>query len=81
MFATWQNASSTRRWRIVRWASLAAAHAAGNNLMVTLTRPDETLERARTYARRALDAIAPFPAGKARAALTQAVEFAVARTY
>lgn len=41
----------------------------------------ETLERARTYARRALDKIAPFPAGKAKAALTQAVEFAVARAY
>ncbi len=41
----------------------------------------ETLERARTYARRALDTLAPFPAGKAKAALTQAVEFAVARAY
>ena len=29
----------------------AAAHAAGNNLMVTLTRPDETLERALEIAR------------------------------
>lgn len=29
----------------------AAAHAAGNNLMVTLTRPDETLERALRIAR------------------------------
>jgi octaprenyl-diphosphate synthase len=41
----------------------------------------ETLERARTYARRALDCLAAFPAGKARTALTQAVEFAVARAY
>jgi len=41
----------------------------------------DTLERARTYARRALDCLAPFPAGKAKAALTQAVEFAVARAY
>ena len=41
----------------------------------------DTLERARHYARRALDTLAPFPAGKARAALTEAVEFAVARTY
>ena len=41
----------------------------------------DTLERARTYARRALDNLAPFPAGKAKAALTQAVEFAVARAY
>jgi octaprenyl-diphosphate synthase len=41
----------------------------------------DTLERARLYARRALDAIAGFPNGKARAALTEAVEFAVARAY
>ena len=41
----------------------------------------ETLERARTYARRALDTLAPFPPGKAKTALTQAVEFAVARAY
>jgi octaprenyl-diphosphate synthase len=41
----------------------------------------DTLERARTYARRALDNLALFPNGKARKALTQAVEFAVARAY
>ena len=41
----------------------------------------DTLERARQYARRALDTLAPFPAGKAKAALTEAVEFAVARAY
>jgi octaprenyl-diphosphate synthase len=41
----------------------------------------DTLERARTYARRALDNLAHFPASKAKAALTQAVEFAVARAY
>jgi len=41
----------------------------------------DTLERARLYARRALDALAPFPNGKAKAALTEAVLFAVARAY
>ena len=41
----------------------------------------DTLERARIYARRAIDALAPFPAGKARAALVEAAEFAVARAY
>ncbi|WP_205480090.1 polyprenyl synthetase family protein [Sphingomonas arenae] len=41
----------------------------------------DTLERARQYARRALDALAPFPSSKAKAALTEAVEFAVARAY
>ena len=41
----------------------------------------DTLERARIYARRAIDALALFPAGKAKAALTEAAEFAVARAY
>jgi octaprenyl-diphosphate synthase len=41
----------------------------------------DTLERARQYARRALDALARFPSSKAKAALTEAVEFAVARAY
>jgi octaprenyl-diphosphate synthase len=41
----------------------------------------ETLEQARHYGRRAIDALAPFPASKAKAALTEAVEFAVARAY
>jgi octaprenyl-diphosphate synthase len=41
----------------------------------------DTLERARLYARRAIDALAPFPAGKAKSAMIEAVEFAVARAY
>ncbi|MGH6658266.1 MAG: polyprenyl synthetase family protein [Sphingomicrobium sp.] len=41
----------------------------------------ETLERATHYGRRAIDALAPFPAGKAKAAMVEAVEFAIARAY
>ena len=41
----------------------------------------DTMERARHYGRRAIDALAPFPAGRARAAMTDAVLFAVARAY
>jgi octaprenyl-diphosphate synthase len=41
----------------------------------------DTIDRARHYGRRAIDALGPFPAGKAKAALTEAVEFAVARAY
>jgi octaprenyl-diphosphate synthase len=41
----------------------------------------DTIERARQYARRAIDALAMFPASKAKAALTEAAEFAVARAY
>jgi octaprenyl-diphosphate synthase len=41
----------------------------------------DTIDRARLYGRRAIDALGPFPASKAKAALTDAVEFAVARAY
>jgi octaprenyl-diphosphate synthase len=40
-----------------------------------------TRERARHFAARAIDAIAGFPAGEARAAMTEAAEFAVARRF
>ena len=42
---------------------------------------DDTLARARTYGQRAIDALGPFPAGQAKAALTEAVEFAISRAY
>ncbi|HEX6603889.1 MAG TPA: polyprenyl synthetase family protein, partial [Sphingomicrobium sp.] len=41
----------------------------------------DTIEQARHYGRRAIDALAMFPASKAKAALVEAVEFAVARAY
>jgi len=41
----------------------------------------DTIERARFYARRAIDALAMFPTSKAKAALIEAAEFAVARAY
>jgi octaprenyl-diphosphate synthase len=41
----------------------------------------DTIEHARRYARRAIDALAGFPASKAKSALTEAVEFAVSRAY
>jgi octaprenyl-diphosphate synthase len=41
----------------------------------------DTIEHARQYGRRAVDALAMFPASKAKAALTEAVEFAIARAY
>jgi octaprenyl-diphosphate synthase len=42
---------------------------------------DDTVERARHYARRAIDSLAVFPSGKAKAALAETAEFAVARAY
>jgi octaprenyl-diphosphate synthase len=41
----------------------------------------DTLARARHYGQRAIDALAPFAGGAAKAALTEAVEFAIARAY
>ena len=41
----------------------------------------DTIERARHYGRRAIDALALFPATRARAAMIEAVEFAVERAY
>jgi octaprenyl-diphosphate synthase len=40
-----------------------------------------TRERARLFAQRAIDAIAGFPAGEAKAAMVEAAEFSVARRY
>jgi len=52
---------------------------------ITLLRSSEalsdTIERARQYGRRAIDALTKFPASKAKAALVEAAEFAVARAY
>jgi octaprenyl-diphosphate synthase len=42
---------------------------------------DDTLARARHYGQRAIDAIGGFANGKAKDAMTEAVEFAVARAY
>lgn len=41
----------------------------------------DTIEHARHYGRRAIDALAPFPASRAKAALAEAADFAVARAY
>jgi octaprenyl-diphosphate synthase len=41
----------------------------------------DTIERARQYGRRAIDSLGKFPASKAKSALVEAAEFAVARAY
>ena len=41
----------------------------------------DTIERARQYSRRAIDALAQFPASKAKSALVEAAEFAISRAY
>ena len=42
---------------------------------------DDTLARARHYGQRAIDALGPFSASEAKAAMVEAVEFAIARAY
>ena len=44
-------------------------------------RMSDTIERARQYGRHAIDALANFPSSKAKSALVEAVEFAIARAY
>ncbi|MEM8919634.1 MAG: polyprenyl synthetase family protein [Pseudomonadota bacterium] len=42
---------------------------------------EDTISRARHYGQRAVDALGAFPSGKAKAALIEAVEFAISRAY
>ncbi|HEU4967772.1 polyprenyl synthetase family protein [Sphingomonas sp.] len=55
------------------------AHATG--LLRSTGAIDDTIERARHYGQRAIDALGGFGAGAAKSALTEAVAFAVARAY
>ena len=55
------------------------AHATG--LLQSTEALSDTIERARQYGRRAIDALAKFPSSKAKSALVEAVEFAIARAY
>jgi octaprenyl-diphosphate synthase len=77
------NDADRRFWRSAMAGERASDadldHAIG--LMRSSSALSDTLERARTYGRRALDALGAFPSSKAKAALTEAVEFAIARAY
>ena len=72
--AFWEAAIAGRR---VADADLAQAVA----LIRRTHAVDDTLARARHYGQRAIDALGAFPAGAARAAMVEAVEFAIARAY
>ncbi|HET9810471.1 MAG TPA: polyprenyl synthetase family protein [Sphingomicrobium sp.] len=70
------------------WRSAVAGERNGDedlsraiSLMRSTDALADTIECARHYGRRAIDALASFSAGKAKAALTEAVEFAIARAY
>jgi octaprenyl-diphosphate synthase len=77
------NDAERRFWREAMEGSRAGdedlAHA--TRLLRASGALDDTIARARTYAQRAIDALGPFAAGNAKAALVEASEFAVARAY
>jgi octaprenyl-diphosphate synthase len=70
------------------WRSAIAGNRVGDEDLaraIALLRSSDalsnTLERARQYARRAVDALAPFPASRAKQAMIEAADFAVARGF
>lgn len=70
------------------WQDAVSGRAAGEaeliravELLRSSKAVDDTLARARHYGARAIDSLAGFPAGPARAALTETVEFAIQRAY
>jgi octaprenyl-diphosphate synthase len=70
------------------WRQAIAGHLTSDDDLAHATRLLEksgaiadTLARARHYGQRAIDALGGFAGGKAKAALTEAVEFAIARAY
>ena len=72
--AFWKEAVSGRRTRDEDFAEAV-------RLIHSSRAVDDTLARARHYGQRAIDAIGGFPAGEAKDAMVEAVEFAVARAY
>jgi len=70
------------------WRSAISGERIGDEDLAQATRLirstealSDTIECARHYGRRAIDAVANFPSGKAKSALTEAVEFAIRRAY
>jgi len=70
------------------WRAAMAGERAGDADLTEATRLlrasgalDDTLDRARLFGQRAIDALGPFAGGRAKDALVEAVEFAVARAY
>ncbi len=70
------------------WRDAMLGHAAGDaeldrarDLLASSGAIADTLARARHYGTRAADALAGFPANPAKAALLEAVEFAISRAY
>jgi octaprenyl-diphosphate synthase len=70
------------------WRSAISGERTGDHdlkhaisLMRSTDALSDTIETARHYGRRAIAALGAFPTSKAKAALVEAVEFAIARAY
>jgi octaprenyl-diphosphate synthase len=70
------------------WKAAIAGHTIGEDDLARATQLlrstgaiADTMARARHYGQRAIDALGMFASGRAKAALTEAVEFAIARAY
>ncbi len=72
--AFWRDAIEGRR-------SSDADLARAKDLLIAHNAIADTMERARHYGQRAIDALGPFKGGDAKSALIEAVQFAVARAY
>ncbi|MCA1748314.1 MAG: polyprenyl synthetase family protein, partial [Sphingomonadales bacterium] len=55
--------------------------ARAKDLLIAHNAIADTMERARHYGQRAIDALGPFTGGESKTALVEAVQFAVARAY
>ena len=77
------NSDQQKFWRDAMLGNRVSADdlVRGRALLRKYNAIDDTIERARHYGQRAIDAIAHFPSGEAKSALIEAVEFAVARAY
>ena len=69
------------RWSGLLTATLNEDLAHAKDILIHHNTIADTMARARHYGQRAIDALGPFANGQAKAALTEAVEFAVARAY
>jgi octaprenyl-diphosphate synthase len=72
--AFWKDAVEGRRV-----SDVDLAHA--TQLLRDTNAIDDTIERARHFGQRAIDALGPFTRGAAKSALVEAVEFAISRAY
>ncbi len=77
------NAEEQAFWRAAMLGNKIsdADFAYAKSLLIKYNAIDDTIERARHYGQRAIDAIGHFPASDAKSSLIEAVQFAISRAY